>query len=624
MEKISVIDLSIIVLYLAGIVGAGVWVGLRKRKGGEAGGYFLAGNTLAWPSIGLALFATNISCLHLVSLAQAGYDSGFLMGNFEWLAAFALIALSLFFVPFYLRAKVSTLPDFLEKRYCSECRDWLAGLSMLTAIIFNIAFPLSTGWLVLHGVFGINKWVCILTLTTLTAIYTILGGLSAVVMTETIQAVILLTGSIIITALAYAKVGGWHGMTDQLRASGETLKLSMLRSPAVEPGLPWYAVLLGYPALSIWYWCADQTIVQRVLGAKDENHARTGPLFCGLIKVFPVFVFILPGLIFLTMIQGGKLDGLAQLRVRGEPRAALGNTSTKQYELELTGAALGGRTRKIHFAQGQAPLNLTQELANDGRPLTLMSGLDEKQLVLPANVTVMSSKETYGLMIKHLMPVGLFGVMAAALMAALMGNLASASNSIATLFSYDLYRRFRPATPEHRLVLIGRLASLGAFLVGIGVVPLLDNYKSIFAGINDIIAHIAPPISCVFAVGVFWPRASAFSAKWTMWIGSLTGALVFAGKTLRLWRPGAFAWIPAFLYQTPFMLMAFYLLCLCVLLQIVLTLARPKLAGEDPQKLFWEHPLDALKSPGWPGLANYKVLAAFVFVVIGTLYCLFH
>ena len=620
MEKISVIDLVIIVIYLAGIVGAGVWVGLRKRKGGEAGSYFLAGNTLRWPSIGLALFATNISCLHLVSLAQAGYDDGFLMGNFEWLAAFTLIALSLFFVPFYIRAKVSTLPDFLEKRYCGECRNWLAGLSMLTAIIFNIAFPLSSGWLVLHGVFGIDKWVCILTLTTLTAIYTILGGLSAVVMTETIQAVILLTGAIVITGLAFAKVGGWHGMTDQLHASGEISKLTMLRTPSQAPSFPWYAMLLGYPALSIWYWCADQTIVQRVLGAKDENHARTGPLFCGLIKIFPVFVFILPGLMFLTIIQGGKLDGLAQLRVRSEKTVVVGNAPGKQYELELTGAALGGRTRKINFTDGQAPLDLTKELAQDGKPLTLMSGFNQKNLALPANVTVMSSKETYGLMIKNLMPVGLFGVMAAALMAALMGNLASASNSIATLFSYDLYRRFRPATPEHRLVLIGRFASLGAFLLGIGLVPLLDNYKSIFVGINDIISHIAPPISCVFAVGVFWPRASAFSAKWTMWIGSLTGALVFTAKTLHVWQPEKFSWIWAFLYQTPFMLMAFYLLCLCVVLQIALTLARPKLAAEDPQKLFWEHPLDALKSPGWPGLANYKALATLVFAAMCLLY----
>ncbi len=620
MKNISAIDLIIIVVYLAGIVGAGVWIDLRKRKGSEAGSYFLAGNTLSWSSIGLALFATNISCLHLVSLAQAGYDSGFLMGNFEWLAAYTLIVLSLFFVPFYMRAKVATLPDFLEKRYCSECRDWLAGLSMLTAIIFNIAFPLSTGWLVLHGVFGIDKWVCIITLTTLTAIYTILGGLSAVVLTETIQAVILLVGSIIITALAYTKAGGWHGMTEQLQASGETVKLTMLRSSAEEPGLPWYAVLLGYPALSIWYWCADQTIVQRVLGAKDENHARTGPLFCGLIKVFPVFVFILPGLLFLTIIQGGKLDGMAQLRIRSEQTIS---ASGKQYQLELTGKALGGQTQKINFTDGQAPLDLTKELANGGQPLTLMSGFDQKNLVLPANVTVMSSKETYGLMIKNLMPVGLFGVMAAALMAALMGNLASASNSIATLFSYDLWRRFRPATPEKKLVLIGRLASLAAFLLGIAMVPLLDNYKSIFAGINDIIAHIAPPISCVFAVGVFWPRASAFSAKWTMWIGSLTGALVFTLKTLHVWQPVAFGWIPSFFYVTPFMLMAFYLLCFCIVLQVALTIARPKLAAEDPQKLYWPHPLDALKSPGWPGLANYKVLAALVFIAMCVLYYIF-
>jgi SSS family solute:Na+ symporter len=127
----------------------------------------------------------------------------------------------------------------------------------------------------------------------------------------------------------------------------------------------------------------------------------------------------------------------------------------------------------------------------------------------------------------------------------------------------------------------------------------------------------------VFAVGVFWRRASAFSAKWTMWIGSLTGALVFAAKTLHVWKPETFGWIPAFIYTTPFMLMAFYLLCYCIVLQVALTLVRPKLAGEDPQKLFWANPLDALKSPGWPGLANYKVLAGVIFIVMTMLYIIF-
>jgi SSS family solute:Na+ symporter len=155
-------------------------------------------------------------------------------------------------------------------------------------------------------------------------------------------------------------------------------------------------------------------------------------------------------------------------------------------------------------------------------------------------------------------------------------------------------------------------------------VPLLDNYQSIFVGINDIIAHIAPPVSCVFALGVFWPAASAFSARWTMWIGSLAGAMVFAAKTLHVWKPLAFGWIPSFIYLTPFMLMAFYLLVFCVALQITLTILRPKMPSEDPQKLFWKNPFDALQSSGWPGLANYKVLAGLVFVAMCTLYYLFH
>ncbi len=154
--------------------------------------------------------------------------------------------------------------------------------------------------------------------------------------------------------------------------------------------------------------------------------------------------------------------------------------------------------------------------------------------------------------------------------------------------------------------------------------PLLDNYQSIFAGINEIIAHIAPPVSCVFAVGIFWPRATAFSAKWTMWIGSLAGAIVFTLKTLHVWQPIEFKAIPAFFYATPFMLMAFYLLCFCLALQIALTFARPKLPGEDPQKLYWESPLDALKYKGWPGIGNYKFLAAVVFISMCTLYYLFH
>ncbi len=292
--RISPLDIAVIVLYLAGIVGIGCYAGLRNRKEGGANRYFLAAHSLRWPSIGMALFATNISCLHLVSLAQAGYDNGLLMGNFEWMAAFMLILLALVFVPFYMRAKVATLPDFLEKRYNRACRDWLAVVSMAAAVVFHIAFPLAAGWVVLHGVFGIEKWTCVFLMCGLTAIYTVVGGLAAVVVTETIQAVVLIAGAAIITAFAYAKAGGWDGLVETLRAADETVRLSVMRSPAVEKEFPWYAILLGYPVLGIWYWCADQTIVQRVLGAWDENHARTGPLFCAAIKVLPPFFYATP------------------------------------------------------------------------------------------------------------------------------------------------------------------------------------------------------------------------------------------------------------------------------------------------------------------------------------------
>jgi SSS family solute:Na+ symporter len=152
---------------------------------------------------------------------------------------------------------------------------------------------------------------------------------------------------------------------------------------------------------------------------------------------------------------------------------------------------------------------------------------------------------------------------------------------------------------------------------------LLDRYESIFNGLNDIIAHMAPPITCVFALGVFWPAASARSAKWTMWLGSIMGAAVFSIKTLHAWKPDSFAWTPEFFYKTPFMMMAFYMCVVCVILQVILTFSMPKLAGEDPQNLYWPHPLDALKSPGWSGILNYKVLAGIVIASMTALYIVF-
>jgi SSS family solute:Na+ symporter len=309
------IDIAVTVFYLVSIVTLGCLAGYitRRRGSGEAKNYFLAGGTLRWPVIGMALFATNISCVHLVSLAQSGYDTGLLNGNFEWMAVMTLIMLGLFFAPFYIRSRVATLPDFLERRYCRACRDWLAVLSMLSAITIHIGFSFLTGGIVLKSLFNVDMYTSILVVAALTGLYTIVGGLMAVVLTEAIQTVVLIAGAALITWFAWDKMGGWDAMTSVLEvknALGEdTLrKVSMLRPHGDIDGMPWYSVFLGYPVLGIWYWCAEQTIVQRVLGARSEDHARVGPLFASVIKILPVFIFVMPGLFAFALAKSGKLD----------------------------------------------------------------------------------------------------------------------------------------------------------------------------------------------------------------------------------------------------------------------------------------------------------------------------
>jgi len=528
---IAPLDLAVIVVYLVGIVGMGCWVGLRRRKGEVDRSYFLAGGTLTWPVIGLALFSTNISTIHLVSQAQEGYMNGLAHGNFEWMAPFLLITLSLFFAPFYFRSKVATLPDFLEQRYSRGCRDWLAALSIVAAIVVHIGFTLYTGAVVLKGLFGVPIMYSIVGAAILTGVYTIIGGLLAVVLTESLQTIILLIGAITITAVAYVKVGGWSGLT----ANVDPVKLTILRPASDAANLPWYSVFLGYPVIGLWYWCADQTIVQRVLGAKDENHARVGPLFAGFIKILPVFIFFLPGTIALALIHQGRLPPLED------------------------------------------------------------------------------SKDVYAFMITHLLPPGLTGLMAAALLAALMSTVSGALNSIATLFSYDLYRRWRPDTPDRKLVIIGRIATFFAMLIAIAWSPLIGQFKSIYQGANTIICYIAPPITTVFIWGVFWHRASSRAALTTLTIGSALGLTVF----LLDWFKEQTGW------HMQFMMAAFWLFVVCSAILVVTSLIWPHQHTPQSERLVWKYPWQALQDPGWKGLLNYKLLAGVLFAVMVALYIIF-
>ncbi|MNX14626.1 sodium:solute symporter [Pedobacter ghigonis] len=547
---ISTIDIVITIAYILFIVTIGLWSGRSKKEKTESSSndYFLAGKTLKWPMIGLALFATNISCLHLVSLAQSGFDSGLLNGNFEWMAAFTLILLALFFIPFYIRSGVTTLPDFLERRYNKACRDWLAFVSIISAIIIHIAFSFLAGGIVLETLFGINMYTSIVVIAALTGLYTIIGGLRAVVVTESIQSVVLIAGALIITWFAWNKVGSWDHLTTVLQSNQAADKLSMIRPVGDKSGLSWVAVFLGYPILGIWYWCADQTIVQRALGAKDENHAKAGALFCGFIKILPVFIFVLPGLFAYVLYKSNAMD-LSSLQQTG--------------------------------ANGAETLN---------------------------------TKGIYTLMITQLLPKGLVGILVAALLSGLMSQIAGALNSIATLSSFDLYKRYQPNASDVKLVTVGRLSAAIALLVSLALLPLLNQYTSLFEGINDVIAHIAPPITCVFLLGVFWKKASAKSAQYTLWLGSLLGVAVFA---VNKFNP------ETIIGQIPFMMMAFYLFCACVVMQVAFSYIYPVQHTAESNKLYWKSLWEPLQVKGWSGIGNYKTLSALLLGIMAVLYWAF-
>lgn len=289
------LDIAIILLYLCGILAVGLLSVRRIKITGNV--FFLAGRSLSWPFVGAALFASNISTIHLVGLTASGYNEGLVWGNFEWMASYTLILLSLVFAPFYFRTRIATLPEFLERRYSPASRSFLAFMAIVAAVFIHIGMSLYAGAAVFQRFFGINVVTSVVIISCVVGIYTVLGGLRAVVITETVNTAILILGALLILAFSLAALPGYgiHSIAD-LRAAARPGQLSMLHSRDAA-GLSWYAVLLGYPILGIWYWCTDQTIVQRVLGARSSYDAQLGPLFAGFLKILPVFLLVLPGVI---------------------------------------------------------------------------------------------------------------------------------------------------------------------------------------------------------------------------------------------------------------------------------------------------------------------------------------
>lgn len=518
---------------MIGIMLVGILSVRKKTLTGEE--YFLAGRSLNWPVVGAALFASNISTIHLVGLAEAGYDMGLVVGNFEWMASFCLILLALVFIPFYFRSHISTLPEYLEKRYSGQTRTIMAVMAITSALLIHIGISLYAGAAVFEEFFGLNIIASICIISAVTAIYTVIGGLRAVVVTETIQTFILLGGAILVTGLAIAALpaAGINSFAEFENAT-KPEQLSMLHSTD-KNGYTWYAFLLGYPVLGVWYWCSDQTIVQRALGAKNLVTAQRGALFAGFLKILPVFFMVVPGILGYVLFK----DRIG----------------------------------------------------------------DEASQTLPV-------------LINELVPTGLKGLIAAALLAALMSTIAAALNSVGTLMAVDIVQHFRPETSDRTQVMIGRVSAVVVMLLAMAWSTQGGRFGSIFEAINKMPAQfLAPPICTVFTWGVFWRRGTKEAALLTLILGFVVGFMVFLVD------------LPAFgdvqlISDTerglgiPFMLQAFYGFVVWSVFFVIVSLMTPPPPAEQVANTTWSNPLQVLVHGKLSGLTDPRSLAG---ILLGTM-----
>jgi len=410
--------------------------------------YFLGGRNLGWFAIGASLFASNIGSEHLVGLAGQGASGDFVAAQFEILAALMLLLLGWVFVPFYLKSGVYTMPEFLEKRYGPGARNYLSWVSIVAYVLTKISVTIAAGAIVFTALLGIDFWAGAILIVLITGAYTILGGLKAVVYTDLMQMFILIGGAIALTVYGLDEIGG----IDALAAKTDEEYLSIWR-PLSDPEFPWTGIIFGAPILGVWYWCTDQFIVQRVLAAKDLSHARRGTIFAGYLKLLPMFIFVLPGVVDYVITSGP--DPLFSFPV--------------------------------------------------------VEGAEQFDAALP-------------LLVVHVLPAGLKGLVLAGLLAALMSSLSSVFNSCSTLFTIDIYKKIRPQSSESKLVIVGQLATVVLVVLGLAWIPMLNLIEGgLFQKLQSIQAYIAPPIAAVFLLGLFMKRLNYNGAMASLIFGAVLG-----------------------------------------------------------------------------------------------------
>jgi SSS family solute:Na+ symporter len=529
MSTLQTLDWIIIAGYFAVILGLAWWV--IKQRQDNSTDYFLAGRHLGWFIVGASIFASNIGSEHLVGLAGSGATDGVAMAHYE-LHAWCLLVLGWVMVPFYMRSKVFTMPEFLERRFSPASRTVLSLISLVAYVLTKIAVGIFAGGIVFSvllpemNFLGMNSfWLGSILVILLTGIYTILGGLRAVAYTEALQTIVLVFGSILVTIFGLIALGGWS----ELRAILDS-EMFNLWKPLVPAGLegtwapvkeagkmawyfndnyPWLGMLFCAPIIGLWYWTTDQYIVQRALGARNETEARRGSIAASFFKLLPVFIFIIPGMIGIALAQAGTIPAISN---------------------QLIGA--------------------------DGQVIR-----DNAQATFP-------------LLVAHILPVGIRGIVVAGLLAALMSSLAGVFNASSTLFTMDFYSRLRPKASQHQLVWIGRVATAVMVLIGLLWIPVIQGGRGLYDYLQGVQAYLAPPIFVVFFMGVFWKRLNAKGCLAALLSGFALGVFRLAVDTpIKLidgfsYDTGSFFWVINNIFFQYYSLVIFVV---CVVVMIVVS-----------------------------------------------------
>jgi len=487
-KTLQVGDYVVIVIYFVFVLLVGLWASWRSKRS-SVGGYFLASRSMHWTLVGASLFASNIGSGHFIGLAGTAAASGIGISGFELSAIFYLMFLGWCFVPVYMASGVYTMPEYLRLRFGGQrIRVYLAVLALLLYVFTKISADLYAGAIFITKSTGFEGdgpiYVSILVLLAIACVFTIAGGLTAVIWTDFIQTILMIIGALVLSVLAFTheEIGGYEQLVEKffmatatIRANasldsnekcGEVPKDSMhlLRSAAPgESDLPWSGMTFGLAISSIWYWCSDQVIVQRALASRDMSHAKGACVLAGWLKLLPLFIMIFPGM-------------AARVLFTDEVACA---------DPDLCEAICQSRAGCTNIA--------------------------------------------FVKLVTELMPVGMRGAMMAVMLAALMSSLTSIFNSSSTIFTMDIYPRIRSKPSDTELLIVGRIFVL--VLVGVSIVwiPIIQvsQGSQLFNYIQAITSYLAPPICAVYLLAVFWPRTNEPGAFWGLMVGLIVGLLRF-------------------------------------------------------------------------------------------------